>query len=166
MIAVILPDGGRSYLSKVFNDAWMTQHGFLERGGAATVGEVLRTKHEGGEVPPLVSVRTHDRVAAAIALLHEHRVSQLPVVSAGDHAAVVGSIGERGLLRHAVDDPALLASEVIDVMEAPFPAVSVLDDVREAVALLAGDRQALLVTDEGRPVGIVTQTDLLEALAR
>ena len=111
-------------------------------------------------------MRTHDRVETAIALLHEHRVSQLPVVSAGDRTAVVGSIGERGLLRHAVDDPALLASEVIDVMEAPFPAVSINDDVREAVELLAGDRQALLVTDDGRPVGIVTRTDLLEALAR
>ena len=57
MVAVILPDGGRSYLSKVFNDAWMTQHGFLERAGAATVGEVLVRKHEGGEIPPLVSVQ-------------------------------------------------------------------------------------------------------------
>ena len=166
MVAVILPDGGRSYLSKVFNDAWMTQHGFLERAGAATVGEVLAHKQEDGEIPPLVSVRTHDRVEVAIALLHEHRVSQLPVVSAGDRTAVVGSIGERGLLRHAVDDPALLASEVVDVMEAPFPAVSIHDDVREAVELLAGQRQALLVTDDGRPVGIVTRTDLLEALAR
>jgi cystathionine beta-synthase len=166
MVAVILPDGGRSYLSKVFSDAWMTQHGFLDRPGAATVGDVLVHKQEGGEIPPLVSVRTHDRVESAIALLHEHRVSQLPVVSAGDRMAVVGSIGERGLLRHAVDDPALLASEVVDVMEAPFPAVSIHDDVREAVELLAGERQALLVTDDGRPVGLVTRTDLLEALAR
>ena len=109
MVAVVLPDGGRSYLSKVFNDAWMTQHGFLERPLVATVGDVLAHKHEGGEIPPLVSVRTHDRVEYAIALLHEHRVSQLPVVSAGDSTAVVGSIGERGLLRRAVDEPALLA---------------------------------------------------------
>ncbi|MCU0312695.1 MAG: pyridoxal-phosphate dependent enzyme, partial [Solirubrobacteraceae bacterium] len=54
MVCVVLPDGGRSYLSKIFNDAWMTQHGFLERGGAATVGEVLRRKQDGGEIPPLV----------------------------------------------------------------------------------------------------------------
>ncbi len=165
MVCVILPDGGRSYLSKVYNDAWMTQHGFLERSGAATVGEVLLRKQAGGEVPPLVSVRTHDRVKDAIALLHEHRVSQLPVVSGSDPRSIVGSIGERGLLRRAVDDPALLDAQIVDVMEAPFPAVAVGDEVREAVELLSGERQALLVMQDGRPVGLVTRTDLLEALA-
>ena len=106
MVAVILPDGGRSYLSKVYNDAWMTQHGFLERATDQTVGDVLYAKQEAGEIPPLVTVGTHQKVRDAVALLHEHRVSQLPVVSAHDAASIVGSIGERGLLKHAVDDPA------------------------------------------------------------
>jgi cystathionine beta-synthase len=166
MVAVILPDGGRSYLSKVFSDTWMTQHGFLERTADLTVGDVLRAKREAGEIPPLVTVQTHQRVGDAVALLHEHRVSQLPVVSAHDPGAVVGSIGERGLLKHAVDDPALLQAEIVDVMEPPFGAVAAGDPVREAVALLAGERQALLVTERGRASGIVTRADLLEALAR
>jgi len=164
MVAVILPDGGRSYLSKVFNDAWMTQHGFLERTGEQTVAEVLRRKHAGGEIPPLVTVETHSKVSDAVALLHEHRVSQLPVVSGHDPNTVVGSIGERGLLGHAVRDPGLLSAEIVDVMEPPFPAVAAEAPVREAVELLAGERQALLVTEDGRPVGIVTRADLLESL--
>jgi cystathionine beta-synthase len=166
MVAVILPDGGRNYLSKIFNDAWMTQYGFIERASDYTVGDVLRRKSESGEIPPLVTVETHQKVRDAIALLHEHRVSQLPVVSSHDPGAVVGSIGERGLLRHAADDASLLGAEIIHVMEPPFPAVAAGDDVRAAVELLVGDRQALLVTDAGRPVGLVTRTDLLEALAR
>jgi cystathionine beta-synthase len=166
MIAVILPDGGRSYLSKIFNDAWMTQHGFLERGHDQSVGDVLRAKREAGEVPSLVTVGTHQKVRDAVALLHEHRVSQLPVVSGHDAGAIVGSIGERGLLKHAADDPAVLGAEIVDVMEAPFPAVSSGDDVRDAVELLVGDRQALMVTEDGRPAGILTRADLLEALAR
>jgi cystathionine beta-synthase len=166
MVTVILPDSGRSYLSKVFNDAWMKQYGLLERTREQTVGEVLARKHEGGDVPPLVSVRAHDKVRDAVALLHEHRVSQLPVVSGHDPHAIVGSVGERGLLAHAVEDPALLGADVVDVMEAPFPAISADDAATEAVALLAGDRQALMVTVDGRPVGIVTRADLLEALAR
>jgi cystathionine beta-synthase len=165
-IAVILPDGGRSYLSKVFNDAWMTQHGFLERASDQTVADVLRAKREAGEMPPLVTVEAHGRVRDAIALLHEHRVSQLPVVSSHDPHAVVGSIGERGLLRHAVGEPALLEAEIVDVMEPPFPAVAAEDPVREAVELLAGERQALLVTEDGRAAGILTRADLLEALVR
>jgi cystathionine beta-synthase len=162
VIAVILPDGGRSYLSKIYNDAWMTQYGFLERPAEPTVGEVLRGK----DVAPLITVRPHDRVRDAVALLHEHGVSQLPVVSSHDAAAVVGSVGERGLLRRAIADPGLLDAEVVDVMEAPFPAVSAEDRVGEAVALLTGDGQALTVTVDGRVAGIVTRADLLEALAR
>jgi cystathionine beta-synthase len=166
VVVVILPDGGRSYLSKVYNDAWMTQYGFLPRVGAQTVGEVLRRKHDDGDIPPLVTVGSHERVGQAVALLQEHSVSQLPVVSAHDPHAVVGAVSERGLLKHAVAEPALLDAEVVDVMEPPFPAVSATDSVEEAVALLAGERSALLVTERGRPAGIVTRADLLEALAR
>ena len=165
LMVAVLPDGGRSYLSKVYNDAWMRQYGFLERAEDLTVGDVLRHKSDAGEIPPLVSVSSHRRVRDAIALLHEHRVSQLPVVSANDPATVVGAIGERGLLRHAAEDPALLDAEVVALMEPPFPAVSSDDPVREAVELLSGEQQALLVTADGRAAGIVTRTDLLEALA-
>jgi cystathionine beta-synthase len=148
MVVVVLPDGGRSYLSKIFSDTWMTQHGFLERTGARTVGEVLTRRAETGDVPPLVSVSTNQRV------------------SAHDGAAVVGSVAERGLLAHAVSDARLLDAHVVDVMEPPLPAVSATDPVTEAVDLLVGDRQALLVLDRGRPAGIVSRADLLEALAR
>jgi len=164
-IVVIIPDGGRSYLSKIYSDAWMRQYGFLERGADLTVGDVLRHKREAGEIPSLVTVEPHFRVRDAVALLHEHRVSQLPVVSADDPGAVVGAIGERGLLRHAASDPTLLDAEISAVMEPPFAAVASEDPVREAVELLAGDQQALLVTYEGRAEGLVTRTDLLEALA-
>jgi cystathionine beta-synthase len=165
MVVVILPDGGRSYLSKIFSDAWMRQYGFLERESDLTVGDVLSRKREAGEFPELVTVEPHTRVRQAVALLHEHRVSQLPVVSAHDPMTVVGAIGERGLLRHAAEDPALLDAEIADVMEPPFPAVSSQDPVREAVELLVGDQQALMVTRGGRAEGLVTRTDLLEALA-
>ncbi|HEX6713120.1 MAG TPA: pyridoxal-phosphate dependent enzyme, partial [Thermoleophilaceae bacterium] len=165
LMVVILPDGGRSYLSKVYSDTWMRQYGFIERGTDLSVGDVLRQKSDAGEIPPMVSVVSHQRVRDAIALLHEHRVSQLPVVSANDPASVIGAIGERGLLRRAAEDPSLLDAEIVDVMEPPFPAVSAGDPVREAVELLSGEQPALLVTQDGRAAGIVTRTDLLEALA-
>ena len=165
MVAVILPDGGRSYLSKIYSDAWMTEYGFLERAGGESVGDVLAAKHD-DRIPALVTVRTDQPVRDAVALLHEHRVSQLPVVSAHDPQAIVGSIGERSVLKRAVSDPDVLGAPVVGVMDPPFPAVSAGDPVRDAVELLSGDRQALLVTRDGRPAGIVTRADLLEALAR
>jgi cystathionine beta-synthase len=162
---VILPDGGRAYLSKVYSDAWMRQYGFLARDGQLTVGDVLRRKRESGELPSLVTVQPHYRVREAVSLLHEHRVSQLPVVDPARPTEVVGAIGERGLLKHAAADPSLLDAEIEKVMEPPFEAVSAEDPVREAVELLAGDQQALLVRSAGRIEGLVTRADLLEALA-
>jgi cystathionine beta-synthase len=164
LIAVVLPDGGRAYISKIFSDAWMSQYGFLDRPDDKTVADVLRDKDAAGEIPPFVVVQTGQKVRDAIALLHEHRVSQLPVVSSHDPESIVGSVGERGLLKRALDTPSIMATEIAEVMEDPFPAVSTEDSVREAVELLAGDRQALTVTDHGRPMGIVTRADLLESL--
>jgi cystathionine beta-synthase len=109
-------------------------------------------------------VQTDQKVRDAIALLHEHRVSQLPVTSSHDDAAIVGSVGERGLLKRAIGAPSLMDLDIAEVMEDPFPAVSLTDSVREAVELLAGERQALTVTEHGRPLGIVTRADLLESL--
>jgi cystathionine beta-synthase len=160
---VILPDGGRGYLSKIFNDTWMNQYGFLERTGERQVGDVLTAKTAAGEIPPFVTVRTAQTVRDAIALLHEHRVSQLPVVGE-DGGAVVGSVGERGLLKAAIDNPELMGTEIASVMEPAFPRVATTTPVREAIELLSGDQQALIVADQERPVGIVTRADLLESL--
>jgi cystathionine beta-synthase len=166
LVLVILPDGGRSYLSKVYNDAWMRQYGFLERAPELSVGDVLSRKHAEGEIPPLVTVETHAKVRDAVAKMHEHGVSQIPVVSAQDPQTVAGSLTERGLLRRAVEDPSLLDAEIIEVMEPPLHAVPATDGVREAVELLSGQSEALLVTSDGRPVGIVTRADLVESLAQ
>jgi cystathionine beta-synthase len=159
----VLPDGGRGYLSKIFNDDWMDQYGFLERTGERHVGDVLRAKTAAGEIPPFVVVETHQTVRDAIALLHEHRVSQLPVVD--ESGSVVGSVGERGLLKSAIDNPHLMGTAIAEAMEAPFPSVGNTDPVNQAVELLAGEgSQAVTVSDGDRPVGIVTRADLLEAL--
>jgi cystathionine beta-synthase len=142
----------------------MAQHGFLDRTEDRTVGDVLRAKTAAGEIPPFVVVQTSHKVKDAIGLLHEHRVSQLPVVAPDDPDRVVGSVGERGLLKRAIEGPHLLGEAIADVMEAPFPIVETADPVREAVELLTGEGQALIVAEHGRPLGIVTRTDLLESL--
>ena len=166
LMIVVLPDGGRSYLSKVYNDAWMREYGFLDRGPGQTVGDVLRHKHDEGAIPPLLTVETHAKVREAVALMHEHRVSQIPVVSANDAQTIAGAVTERGLLRRAVEDPSLLGEEIVEVMEPPFHAIPCEEQVREAVELLSGPSEALVVTDGGLPVGIVTRADLVESLAK
>ncbi len=164
MVAVILPDSGRSYLSKIYSDSWMRHHGFLAPEADLTVGDVLARKRSAGEIPPLLTVGPGYRVRDAVALLHEHRVSQLPVVSDENPRAVIGAVGERGLLRRAAHDPALLEATIADVLEPPFPTVMAGDPVREAIDLLVEEQQALLVIRDDEPEGLLTRTDLLEAL--
>jgi cystathionine beta-synthase len=164
LVVVILPDGGRAYLSKIYSDGWMRQYGFVEPAGALTVGDVLTHKLIAGATPTLVTVASDQPVRAAVALLHAHQVSQLPVVDASDGSKVIGSIGERGLLRHAASDPRLLDEPVTKVLEPPFATVDTDVLARDAAELLVGDKQALVIVRDGVPEGLVTRTDLLEAL--
>ncbi|HTW13373.1 MAG TPA: cystathionine beta-synthase, partial [Solirubrobacteraceae bacterium] len=120
MVVVIVPDGGRSYLSKIYSDSWMRQYGFLTDPQGLLVGDVLAKKRVAGETPTLVTIQEDRLVRDAVGLLHEHRVSQLPVVAANDPGTVVGAIGERGLLAHAAKDPSLLEAQISEVMEPPF----------------------------------------------
>jgi cystathionine beta-synthase len=165
VVVVLLPDSGRGYLSKLYNDAWMADHGFLHAAGP-TVGKVLA--HKGGALPPLVHVHPDETVRAAIALLREYEVSQMPVVKAEPPLAlaeVVGSVTDRALLERALGDAAVIEQPVSAVMDAPLPTIGTGETIDQAAARLQ-DSPAVLALDRGHPVGILTRSDLLAYLAR
>ncbi|MBK9178064.1 MAG: cystathionine beta-synthase [Acidimicrobiales bacterium] len=165
VVVVLLPDSGRGYLSKLYNDGWMADYGFL-RLGEQTAGDVLERK--GAALPALVHVHPEELVRDAIALLQEFEVSQLPVVKAEPPLAaaeVAGSVRERSLLDLAVRDPGALERPVADVMEPPLPMVGAGEPVESVVDRL-GEGGAVLVLDAGHPVGILTRSDVLGFLAQ
>jgi cystathionine beta-synthase len=168
-IVVLLPDGGRGYLSKVFNEDWMRQHGFLGRRRQNAVADVLGGKAQHPSMPPLVSVAAHQRVKEAIDLLHEYAISQLPVVSGDDPAdlsSIAGSVQEGTLLERLFRKPEVLDAQVVDVMDPPLPTVDVAGPIEDAFELLSKGRStALLVTEHGRATGMVTRSDILDYLA-
>jgi len=167
-VVVLLPDSGRGYLSKVFNDDWMREHGFLPRSRPGMVGDVLLGKAH-HDTPPLVTVAAHQRVREAIDLLHTWSVSQVAVVHGddpGDVSRVVGSVQEGSLLERLFRKPEVLDAQVVDVMDPPFPTVERGELLEEAFELLSKGRStAVLVTDHGRPVGVMTRSDILDYLA-
>ncbi len=163
VVVVLLPDSGRGYLTKVFNDTWLARYGFMPRPGASVrvVGDVLREKS--GDLPSLVHTHPNETVAEAVAILREYGVSQMPVVRAEPPvmaAEVVGSVSERGLLTALFGRHARPVDPVAAVMESPLPVLGATEPVSKAVELLAG-ADALLVLDDGKPVGVVTRQDLL-----
>jgi cystathionine beta-synthase len=166
VVVVLLPDGGRGYLSKIFNDEWMTDYGFLSaQTGEPLVRDVLDAKP--GTTPNLVHVHPDETVAAAIALLREYDVSQLPVVKEEPPlmaAEVIGSVVERDLLDALVTGSATPQAEVQGHMSAPLPVIGSGEPVSRAAAELekAG---AALVHVAGKPVGMITRQDLLAFFA-
>jgi cystathionine beta-synthase len=162
VIVVILPDGGRGYLSKIFNDAWMSDYGFLrEQSAGPTVADLLAARHP--DLPALVHVHPDETVAQAIALLREYDVSQLPVVQEEPPlmaAEVAGSVAERDLLDALVSGRASPQDPVSKHMSPPLPVLGQGEPVSRAAAVLekAG---AALVHLEGKPAAVLTRADLL-----
>lgn len=165
VIVVLLPDSGRGYLTKVFNDDWLAQYGFLAAKDDQTVGEVLRGKS--GALPDLVHTHPTETVAEAIHILKEYGVSQMPVVRAEPPvmaAEVAGSVSERALLDALFAGQARLADQVEAHMSPALPTIGASAGVAEAIGAL-GEADALLVQEDGRPIGVLTRADLLTFLA-
>ena len=163
-IVVLLPDTGRQYLSKVFSDSWMLQHGMLDRPDVVRVLEVLTAKHT--ELPPLITVGAHDKVRQAVDRLQAADISQAPVVreDSTDVSQFVGSIRDRQLLDRIFRDPDALQADVAEVMAPPIPMVEFDDPIESAFGELEHG-PAVLVTRAGQVLGVLTRSDLLDFLA-
>ena len=169
-ILTMLPDSGRSYLSKFYDDNWMLEHGFLERRAPApTVDEVLRSKRiEEAGVPDIVTIAAHQKVGEAIDVMQRYSISQLPVVRDGELgslADVIGSLQDRDLLERVFRNPDALHEDVAAAMQPPLATIDIAQTVDEVFATLTGRTNAVVVAREGRPVGVLTRSDLLEFLA-
>ncbi|UQU63991.1 cystathionine beta-synthase [Couchioplanes caeruleus] len=166
VVVVLLPDGGRGYLSKIFNDTWMARYGFLATGdGAPTVATALESK--GGTMPPLVHVHPTETVRDAIDYMREYGISQLPVLKAEPPVVtgeVAGSIAEKALLDALFTGQAHLHDTIERHMGDPLPMIGGGQPVSEAVTLLEHADAAMVLID-GKPAGVLTRQDLLAHLS-
>jgi cystathionine beta-synthase len=169
-ILTMIPDSGRSYLSKFYDENWMLEHGFVERRTPLpTVAELLRSKRlEERDMPALVTIAAHQKVGEAIDVMQRYSISQLPVVrdaELGSLADVIGSLQDRDLLDRVFKNADALHEDVATAMQPPLAAVEATQTLDEVFAALSGRTNAVVVADEGRPVGVLTRSDLLEFLA-
>ena len=171
VVVVLLPDSGRGYLSKIFNDEWMNDYGFLdETGSSARVADVLKNK-EGSLLPSLVHMHPDETIGEAIDVLREYGVSQMPIVKPGaGHpdvmaAEVIGSVVERELLDALFTQRAVLGDSLEKHMSPPLPQVGSGEPVEDLMAVLE-NADAAIVLVEGKPTGVVSRQDLLAFLAK
>jgi len=166
VVVVLLPDGGRGYLSKIFNDDWMADYGFLTTSSEEElVGHVLARKSPG--LPEFVHAHPHETVGTAISIMREYSVSQLPVMKEEPPvmaAEVVGSILERDLLEALYHGKISAEDPISDHMSAPLPMIGSGEPVSRAVEALE-KADAAVVLEDGKPAGLLTRQDLLAFLA-
>jgi cystathionine beta-synthase len=165
LVVVLNPDSGRGYLSRIFDDDWMAGFGFL-RECDVCVGAVLEARGE--DTPALVYVNPGETVRVAVARMHSHDISQLPVCKNDPPfaaAEVAGAVDELELMDAAFRDPSVLDTPVEKVMGSKLPTVGIGQPLSSAVEKL--DRNpALLVLSGGRPLAVLTRTDVLSFLSR
>ncbi len=169
-ILTMIPDSGRNYLSKFYDDNWMLDHGFLERRAPVpTVDQVLSSKRtEEPDVPAFVTIGSRQKVGEAIDLMQRYSISQLPVIRDGEVdslADVIGSLHDRDLLDRVFKNGDALHEDVAAAMQPPLAAIDADEPLDEVFSTLSGRTNAVVVAREGRPVGVLTRTDLLEFLA-
>lgn len=166
VVVVLLPDGGRGYLTKVFNDSWMASYGFLSPDhSGGSVGDVLTRKD--GTMPELVHVHPNETVAEAVTILREFSVSQMPVVNAEPPvmaAEVAGAINEADLLDALFAGRANLADRVETHMSPPLPTLGAGEEISAAMRALTNADGALVLVG-GKPAGVVTRQDVLAFIA-
>ncbi|WP_022884437.1 cystathionine beta-synthase [Glaciibacter superstes] len=164
-VVVLLPDGGRGYLGKIFNDGWMRSYGFTNAPAGHTIGDLLESKT--GSLPAFVYVHPVDTVRDAIETMTSSSVSQLLVLTTKPPVVmgeVLGALDERSLMERVFSGEAKLTDKVSSVVGESLPLIGVNEPVAAARAAF-GQHDALLVTDGGKPLGVITRHDLLTYLS-
>jgi cystathionine beta-synthase len=160
VVVVLLPDTGRGYLSKVFNDTWMRENGFFEQPAQPVLADVLAFKHQTeAEIPLLVGINPNDTVAQAIEYFHRYGISQLPVI---EDNRVVGSLTETQLLQRLAAGERLNGQTVREWQGPPLPLLPESAPVREAYTLFAGGQTAIAVVGAEGLRGVISKSDLME----
>ena len=159
VMVVIMPDSGRGYMSKIFNDEWMRVNGFLgEDKRTETVGDVLRSK----QLNAMITVNGDEPVKDALDLLRRYEISQLPVMRGRE---IIGSINDVAVMQAVFDHADIMHKPVREVMGRPFPVLEATVEIDRAYKMLTLANPAIVVLESGDPVGVVTRQDVISFLS-
>lgn len=160
VMVILLPDHGTRYLAKIYNDTWMKDHGFLENREFATAKDIIQSRSEKSK---LITVEKNTPISEVVAIMAKEGISQIPVTE-GEH--FVGSLNESKVLHQLLENPEIKNKPVHEIMDKPFKFVGLDYTIDALSSLIDKDNKALLVRDHNNQVHIITQADLLSALAK
>jgi cystathionine beta-synthase len=160
VMVILLPDHGTRYLAKVYNDQWMRDHGFLDSRSFGTAKDIIQNRKSKSS---LHTVNKNTKIGEAIVLMNKEGIDQIPVT---DNGHFVGSISSSSLLEKMVSDPMLTQKQVGEVMEKAMQFVAPDSTLDVLSSFLNKDTKAVLVRDDAQQVHIITQHDVLQAMAQ
>lgn len=161
LVVVLLPDTGRAYLSKIYNDEWMRAQGYLSTTQMQmTIGDVLERK---GAVPPMITVETNDPIRVAVDRFRKYEISQLPVVN--ERGEIVGGLVDTTVMQLIFDHVDISKKRVADVMNRAFPRLDREASIDKAYKTLSLGASAVLVTQDSKPIGVITKADVINYLS-
>jgi cystathionine beta-synthase len=161
LLAIVLPDSGSRYLSKIYNDNWMKENQYLEPPVQLNIRDILAEKP--GEAQTLISVTSECTIGEAIELMRGHGFSQLPVIADGQ---CLGRLDEARLLQVLLSDSEAWNHNVVEFMDEPYPEIQEGTPLAELARLLGGRAQAVMVRRPDGRLAILTKADLIFTLFR
>jgi predicted transcriptional regulator len=161
-VVVLLPDTGMRYLSKVYNDEWMRERGYVESSVPITAAEVVNAKRQSGKVRELVIARPYQTVFHALKTMQEQDISQIPVF---EETLPIGTIYEDQILTLALQGKDLRKLVVREVMSKPLPRIPGSSPVERVTYMLSHENPAVFVEMDEAKFEILTKYDLMSTVA-
>jgi cystathionine beta-synthase len=161
-VVAFLPDTGMRYLSKVYNDEWMRERGYVDSAVPITAAEVVNAKHKAGKVRELVVARPYQTVFHALKTMQEQDISQIPVF---EENLPIGTIYEDQILNLALQGKDLRKLVVREVMSQPLPRIPATSPVERVTYILSHENPAVFVEMSESRFEILTKYDLMSTVA-
>ncbi|MCH8567559.1 MAG: cystathionine beta-synthase [Balneolales bacterium] len=162
VVVVILPDSGTRYVSKIYNDEWMMQNGFLQPPTSRTAEQVLKMKGEATKT--FITANLDHALSDVISVMNKNGISQLPVQN--HTGEFVGSVTDSMILSRLIQDPAAREMKASEIMDAPFPVISYAAGMEEVSGLLNRNNPAVVVELKDGGYSIITRSDLIQTLSQ
>ncbi len=160
LVVVLLPDTGRAYLSKIYNDEWMQAQGYLATSQMQmTVGDVLTKK---GAAPAMITIGASEPVVNAVEKFRKYEISQLPVVNFKNE--IIGGLVDTTVMQLMFDHVDIAKKRVADVMNRAFPRLDRHVAIDKAFKALSLGASAVLVMENEQPIGVITKADVIAYL--
>jgi len=161
-VVALLPDTGMRYLSKVYNDEWMRERGYVDASVQITAAEIVNAKHAAGKARELVVARPYQTVFHALKTMQEQDISQIPVF---EENQAIGTMYEDQILNLALQGKDLRKLVVREVMSKPLPQIPKTAPVEVVTFMLSHENPAVFVDMGNSPFEILTKYDLMSTVA-